>query len=217
MKKLLVAIVALMTSLSTFAGDLDLFFKAGASISKFNLEGSENRTGIAAGIGGKFHITDSRFFIMPQLMYAQKGQDNEVLISEDPVVGVAPVLFHMIEAPILFGANFDLPVKDLAINAGVGPYIAYDFRFNENNENMKYLKKGSTRRLISHGDVGVSLTFEVQYKRLVVFYDYDLGLRDATQNVTKLGQSLNHRSMRIGAGYTFPTLNISKQRKKRQM
>lgn len=206
-----------MTSLSTFAGDVDLFFKAGASISKFNLEGSENRTGVAAAIGGKLHITGSRFFIMPQLMYAQKGQDNEVLVSEDPVLGIAPVLYHMIEVPVLFGGQFDLPVKDMHLCVGVGPYISYDYRFNENSENMKYLKKGATRQLLSHGDLGIDFNLEVHFKRLMVFYEYDLGLRDITQNVTVLGQSLNHRSMRIGAGYTFPTLNLSKQRKKPQM
>lgn len=215
MRKILVAIVALMTSLSAFAADLDLFLKGGVSISKFNLENSENRMGVAAGFGGKFLISDSRFFIMPQAMYAQKGQENGVELSNGMVM--MPVLYHMIEIPVLFGGQFDLPVTDMKIAVGAGPYVAYDFRFNERDEQMSFLLDENDKlRKVSHGDVGVSLTFEVHYKRLFVFYDYDLGLRDITQDKYGISQTINHRSMRIGAGYTFPTLTASK-RKKPQM
>jgi hypothetical protein len=102
-------------------------------------------------------------------------------------------------------------------NVGAGPYIAYDFRFNEYTENMKYVRTPTRMKGLSHGDLGVAFAFEFHYKRLFVFYDYDLGLRDLTQNTSVLGQTLCHRNMRIGAGYTFPTLTIGKQRKKPQM
>lgn len=220
MRKILVAIVALMTSLSAFAADIDLFFKGGVSISKFNVDESENRMGVAAGLGGKFYISNSRFFIMPELMYAQKGQENEVVIVEKNKA-ISPVMFHMVELPVLFGGKFDLPVKDMHLNVGAGPYIAYDFRFNEYSENMKVLRdtrdSRNAMKLISHGDLGVAFSLEFHYKRLFVFYDYDLGLRDLTQNTSTLGQTLCHRSMRIGAGYTFPTMTVGKQRKKPQM
>lgn len=220
MRKILVAIVALMTSLSAFAADIDLFFKGGVSISKFNVDESENRMGVAAGLGGKFYLSNSRFFIMPELMYAQKGQENEV-VFEEKNKAVAPCMFHMVELPVLFGGKFDLPVKDMYLNVGAGPYISYDFRYHEYSENMKYIRstKGSKNAMkgLSHGDLGVAFTLEFHYKRLFVFYDYDLGLRDITQNSSILGQTLNHRSMRIGAGYTFPTLTVGKQRKKPQM
>jgi len=220
MRKILVAIVALMTSLSAFAADIDLFLKGGVSISKFNVDESENRMGVAAGLGGKFYISNSRFFIMPELMYAQKGQENEVVIVEKNKA-LSPVMFHMIEMPVLFGGKIDLPVGDMHLNVGAGPYIGYDFRFHEYAENMKYLRNTKDSRnvmkTISHGDLGVAFTLEFHYKRLFVFYDYDLGLRDLTQNTSVIGQTLNHRSMRIGAGYTFPTLSVTKQRKKPQM
>ncbi len=216
MRKILVAIVALMTSLSAIAGDIDLFFKGGATISKFNLEGSENRMGVAAGLGGKFLISDSRFFIMPEAMYVQKGQDNMVVYNDE--LSFLPVLYHMIEVPIVFGAQFDLPVKDLRLGFGAGPYISYDYRFNVVDDAMKYAKSANKYKGLSHGDVGLTFTLEFHYKRLMVFYDYDLGLRDITQRtLNTFDQSLNHRSMRIGAGYTFPRLNVSKQRKKAQM
>ena len=220
MRKILVAIVALMTSLSAFAADIDLFLKGGVSISKFNVDESENRMGVAAGLGGKFYISNSRFFIMPEIMYAQKGQENEVVIVEKNKA-LSPVMFHMIEMPVLFGGKIDLPVGDMHLNVGAGPYIGYDFRFHEYAENMKYLRNTKDSRnvmkTISHGDLGVAFTLEFHYKRLFVFYDYDLGLRDLTQNTSVIGQTLNHRSMRIGAGYTFPTLSVTKQRKKPQM
>ncbi|MDO4523889.1 MAG: porin family protein [Bacteroidales bacterium] len=220
MRKILVAIVALMTSLSAFAADIDLFFKGGVSISKFNVDESENRMGVAAGFGGKFHISNSRFFIMPELMYAQKGQENEV-VFEEKNKAVIPCMFHMVELPVLFGGKIELPVKDMHLNVGAGPYIGYDFRFNENSENMKFVRdtrdSRNAMKLISHGDLGVAFNLEFHYKRLFVFYDYDLGLRDLTQNTSVLGQTLCHRNMRIGAGYTFPTLTIGKQRKKPQM
>lgn len=212
MRKILVAIVALMTSLSAFAADMDLFLKGAVSISKFNLDDSENRMGAAAGFGSRFHISNSRYFISLEAMYAQKGQDSESTLSNGDVL--MPVLFHMIEIPVMFGGQFDMPLKDMYLSAGVGPYIAYDFRFNENSENMKYLRTASTRKLISHGDLGVTFSLGVHYKRLFVFYDYDLGLRDVTQ---AMNMGVKHRSMRIGAGYTFPTLTIGKQRKKPQM
>lgn len=215
MRKILVAIVALMTSLSAFAADIDLFFKGGVSISKFNVDESENRMGVAAGFGGKFHISNSRFFIMPELMYVQKGQENEVVFPNGNAV--TPVMFHMIELPVLFGGQFELPVKDMHFNVGAGPYIAYDFRFNEYTENMKYVRTPTRMKGLSHGDLGVAFAFEFHYKRLFVFYDYDLGLRDLTQNTSVLGQTLCHRNMRIGAGYSFPTLSVGKQRKKPQM
>lgn len=215
MRKILVAIVALMTSLSAFAADIDLFLKGGVSISKFNVDESENRMGVAAGFGGKFHISNSRFFIMPELMYAQKGQENEVVFEKK--VKVLPVMFHMIELPVLFGGKFDLPVNNMHFNVGAGPYIAYDYRFHEYTENMKYVKTPTRLKGLSHGDLGVAFAFEFHYKRLFVFYDYDLGLRDLTQDSSILGQTLSHRSMRIGAGYTFPTMTIGKQRKKPQM
>lgn len=220
MRKILVAIVALMTSLSAFAADIDLFFKGGVSISKFNVDESENRMGVAAGFGGKFHISNSRFFIMPELMYVQKGQENEVEFKEKNKA-VIPCMYHMVELPVLFGAQFELPVKDMHFNVGAGPYIAYDFRFHEYNENMKIVRSTNSSKNamkgLSHGDLGVAFAFEFHYKRLFVFYDYDLGLRDLTQNTSILGQTLSHRNMRIGAGYTFPTLTIGKQRKKPQM
>lgn len=215
MRKFLVAIVALMTSLSVFAGDIDLFFKGGASISKFNLEGSENRMGVAAGFGGKFFISDSRFFIMPQAMYAQKGQDSESQSAN--FCTVDPVMMHMIEVPVLFGGKFDLPVKDMYLTAGVGAYICYDYRFS-GDYGLMYVRTPTGRRGFSHGDVGIAAAFEVHYKKLFLFYDYDLGLRDITKDYNYImGESVNHRSMRIGAGFAFPTLNVSKQRKKPQM
>lgn len=215
MRKILVAIVALMTSLSAFAADLDLFLKGAVSISKFNLEKSENRLGCAAGFGGKFLISNSRFFIMPQALYAQKGQEKEAELSNGMVL--LPVLYHMVEVPLMFGGQFDLPVKDMYLSVGSGPYIAYDFRFNETTENMKYVKSGDKLKGVSHGDVGVALTFEAHYRRLFLFYDYDLGLRDITQRKYNLNEPLSHRSMRIGAGYTFPTMRVDRQRRKPQM
>ncbi len=203
-----------MTSLSAFSADIDLFLKGSVTVSKFNLTGSENRMGAAAGFGSKFHITDSHFFISAQAMYAQKGQDNQV---EANGYYVSPVLMHMIEVPVMFGGQFDLPVKDMKIAIAAGPYIAYDYRFHEYTENMKYIRKETKMKGISHGDVGVSMGLEVHFKRLFVFYDYDLGLRDMNKHSNILGQDLCHRSMRIGAGYTFPTLKLDKQRKKPQM
>lgn len=217
MRKILVAIVALMTSLSAFAADLDIFLKGGVSISKFNLEESENRMGFAAGFGGKFLISDSKFFLMPELMYAQKGQENDVELSTGDVL--ISGMFHMIELPVLFGGQFDLPVKDMYIGIGVGPYVSYDYRFNEKSENMSMIKKNNTNamRLVSHGDLGVALSLEIHYKRLFVFGDYDLGLRDILQGGYNVDQSISHRSMRFGAGYSFPTMSIGKGRRKPQM
>lgn len=216
MRKILVAIVALMTSLSAFAADLDLFLKGGVSISKFNLDESENRMGAAAAFGAKFKITDSKFFIMPQAMYAQKGQENEVLLKEDPITVASPVMYHMIEVPVLFGGEFEL-LKDMSLDFGVGPYISYDYRYHEYTENMKYVKQGTKMKGLSHGDLGVAFTLEVHYKRLFVFGDYDLGLRDITQNTLGIDDKISHRSMRFGAGYTFPAMSIGKQRRKPQM
>lgn len=216
MRKILVAIVALMTSLSAFAADMDLFLKGAVSISKFNLDDSENRMGAAAGFGSRFHISNSRFFISLEAMYAQKGQENEVAISNG--YKVIPALYHMIEVPVMFGGQFDLPVKDMYLTAGVGPYISYDFRLSENDQTgIKFLDSGTKLKGLSHGDLGVAFTLGVHYKRLFLFYDYDLGLRDITQGYYPIDERISHRSMRIGAGYTFPTLTIGKQRKKPQM
>ncbi len=216
MRKILTAIVALMTSLSAFAGDIDLFLKGGATVSKFNHVDSENRMGVAAGFGGKFLITDSHFFVMPHLMYVQKGQNNEVELSNGDIL--VPGLFHMIEVPVTFGGEFNLPVQNMYISIGAGPYISYDYRFNERSENMEMIKHSQNiMRKVSHGDLGITIGLEVHYRRLFVFYDYDLGLRDITQRRYDIDQALSHRSMRMGAGYTFPRLNISKQRKKAQM
>lgn len=215
MRKILVAIVALMTSLSAFAADLDIFLKGGVSISKFNLEESENRMGFAAGFGGKFLISDSKFFLMPELMYAQKGQENEVVYDDQ--ITFNPVMYHMIELPVLFGAQFDMPVKEMKLGFGVGPYISYDYRFTEENNHMMYVKTPSKMKSFSRGDLGVAFSLEVHYKRLFVFGDYDLGLRDITQNTLGIDDKINHRSMRFGAGYSFPTMSIGKGRRKPQM
>lgn len=208
--------MALMTSLSAFAADIDLFFKGGVSVSKFNHVDSESKLGVAAGFGSKFLISDSRFFVMPEAMYVQKGHDSEVELSNGDIL--ISGLFHMIEVPVIFGGQFDLPVSGMYLGVGVGPYVAYDFRFNEKSEDMRMVRRSeNVMKKVSHGDVGVSATFEVHYKRLMVFFDYDLGLRDITQRTLGIDQAINHRNMRIGAGYTFPTMSISKQRKKPQM
>ena len=216
MRKILLAIVALMASLSAFAGDLDIFLKGGVSISKFNLEESENRAGVAAGFGGKFHFGESHFFIMPEVLYVQKGQENQVKINENSYI--SPVMMHMIEVPLLFGGQYNIAgLSSLSIAFGVGPYVSYDFRFHEYTESMKYVMHDNKLKGISHGDIGLALNFEVHYKSLFVFYDYDLGLRDVTSGHYGLANSLCHRNMRIGAGYTFPTMKVDKQRKKPQM
>lgn len=209
MKRIIVCIVTLFTSLTASATDLDLSLKGGATISRFSIDESENVLGFTAAFGGKFHIKESRFFIMPQAMYAQKGQKNEVVYNDQ--VTFLPVRYHMLEVPVYFGAQFNIPNSELSMDFAVGPYVAYDFRFNSISRQMDYVIFKSYRKHLSHGDVGTSFTFALKNKSFSVFYDYDLGLRDITQDSFGIDEKLFHRSMRIGVAFTFPTIHLGKK------
>ena len=75
MKKLIFAVLALMTITTTQAQGLDLGIKAGVNFATFtDASGLDNRTGFVAGafVGGKL---GDRFGIQADLLYSQQGAE----------------------------------------------------------------------------------------------------------------------------------------------
>ncbi len=164
--------------------------KAGAQYSRFSSDGSESRLGIRGGIGGYLPLGESSFYLMPQALYTQKGQDAGQYIGNCTV--------HYAEIPLELGALIKF-TKKIGLGLMVGPYFAVGVAGKCDVPEYTKLFKA-----ISRFDTGISAGLEFHIGRIFVFADYDYGLRNLMRSSDmEIGEHLTTRAGAIGIGFAY--------------
>ncbi len=189
MKKLIMAVLTLLLSAIACAEPISMA-KVGAQFSKMSTDGSESKLGIRGGIGGYLPLGESSFYLMPQAVYAQKGQENGTFLGNCTI--------HYAEVPVTIGALIKFSRK-IGLGLMVGPYAAVGVAGKSDNPEVKDLFK-----MISRFDAGISAGIQFHIKRVFIFADYDYGLRKLMKSPDfEIGENLTTRSGAVGLGFAY--------------
>lgn len=189
MKKLILAVLAILLTTIVYAQPLTMI-KGGAQFSNFSSEDSESKFGIRGGIGGFVPLGQSSFYFMPQLVYAQKGQDAGKFLGDCKI--------HYAEVPLSLGALIKFS-KNVGMGLMVGPYVGVGVAGECNNPEVAKLFDA-----IKRVDAGLSAGFQFHIWKIFVFADYDYGLRDLINSKdNEIGENLTTRSFSAGIGFAY--------------
>lgn len=189
MKKLILAVLTLL--LTTFVSAQPyVMVKGGAQFSKFSSNGSESKIGVRGGIGGYIPLGESSFYLMPQAVYAQKGQEDGKFLGNCTI--------HYAEVPVTIGALLKFNRK-FGLGLMVGPYFSVGVAGKSDSREVRDLFK-----YISRFDAGLSAGLQIHLWKVFLFADYDFGLRNLMQSSDlEIGENLTTRAGSIGIGFTY--------------
>lgn len=189
MKKFVLTTLAILLSTVMYAQSC-FNIKAGVQGSKFSFSDSESRMTIRGGIGGLLQLGESSFYFMPQLLYAQKGQESGGFLNDCTI--------HYAEVPIQIGAIIKFS-KRTGLGLSVGPYAAVGVAGKTDNPQVSDIFDA-----VSRFDAGISAGVQLYLWRVMIFADYDYGLRDImNKDYMDIGEKLTTRSGSVGIGLTF--------------
>lgn len=191
MKKLIIAAFTLLLATIACARPYAIA-KGGAQFSNFGVDDSESLFGIRGGVGGFFPLGESSFCLMPQLIYAQKGQESGSLLEKCKI--------HYAEVPLTIGAFIKF-TRNIGLGLMVGPYAAYGVAGEMKSEyhNEKLFD------LINRFDAGISGGIQFHVWKLFVFADYDWGLKNILKKNEEYGidDTMSTRSGSVGIGFCY--------------
>ncbi|MBQ0156956.1 MAG: outer membrane beta-barrel protein [Bacteroidales bacterium] len=189
MKKLILAVLTLLLTTIVCAQPYTMI-KGGAQLSKFSSDGSESKFGVRGGLGGFVPLGESSFYFMPQLVYAQKGQEDGKFLGNTTL--------HYAEVPLTIGALVKF-TRNVGLGLMVGPYAGVAVAGKCDNPEVSDLFS-----TISRVDAGISGSVQLHIWKIFVFADYDWGLRSIMKDTDyEIGEKLTTRSGAVGIGFTY--------------
>lgn len=190
MKKLIMAMLTLLIATIAYSQPYSMI-KGGAQFSKFSADGSESKFGIRGGLGGFVPLGESSFYFMPQLVYAQKGQEAGKLLGD--------CTLHYAEVPLTIGALIKF-TRHVGLGLMVGPYAGFAVAGKSDDPEMA----DDLFDKISRFDAGISGSVQLHIWKIFVFADYDWGMRNLMHSPDlELGENLTTRAGAIGIGFTY--------------
>lgn len=189
MKKLILAVLTTLLATIVCARPYAIA-KVGAQFSKFNYEDSQSLFGVRGGVGGFFQLGESSFYLMPQAVYAQKGQKSEDYIGQTTI--------HYAEVPLTVGAFVKFS-RNVGLGLMVGPYVAVGVAGKSESP-----YPSDPFETISRFDAGLSGGIQLHIWKIFVFADYDWGLRNILKpNELFKNETLSTRSGAVGLGFCY--------------
>lgn len=189
MKKLIMAVLTTLLATIVCAQPYTMI-KGGAQFSSFSSDGSEPKFGIRGGIGGYIPLGESSFYLMPQAIYAQKGQ------AEGKFLGDCTI--HYAEVPITIGALIKF-TRNIGLGLMAGPFVSFGVAGKCDNPEVTDLFKS-----VSRFDAGINAGLQLHIWKIFVFADYDYGLRNIMGSKDlEIGEKLMTRSASVGIGFAY--------------
>ncbi|MBO5860499.1 MAG: PorT family protein [Alistipes sp.] len=201
MKKIILAVVALMATCTLSAQDLRVGLTGGLNFANLHYSqtnSSDGYLGINLGIKAEYDLSsviEEGFYADARLLYTLKGGRWASLHQN----------LSYLELPLNFGYSYSL-TNDVKIFGGLGPYLAYGIA----GKNVAK-KDGIKVKTPAFGDIYKRFDFGLNYNVGVELYDewqifigFEHGLRNANKSAIE-GETLKMHPLNfyIGCAYMF--------------
>lgn len=179
--------VALFTATTMFAqpeaGTVTIAPKAGISIATLSTDGTESKVGFVGGVEAGYQLNDAMALTLG-VNYAQYGAKTEYM-GQDVKMNM-----DYIAVPILY--NYYLPVKGLAVKAGIEPAFKASAKLKANGASVD-MGDGVNSVIMS---IPVGVSYEMC--NFILDARYNIGVTDAIE-----GGSSKQSAFVITLGYKF--------------
>ncbi|MEP2446983.1 MAG: porin family protein [Balneola sp.] len=163
-----VVILIILFSSSLNAQILSEFgIKGGANFAILsNLDGSETKTGILAGVYTKIKIPVTPVSVQTEVLYAQYGAKQ--------TGGDQDIILNYIQVPVLLKFGFNVPAAPVKPNVFFGPYLS--FKTKAEFENSVAVNPDSFNNNVRDQDYGVVVGAGLDIGKLRFNLRYSAGL-----------------------------------------
>lgn len=155
----------------------------------------DNQLGFHAGAVCAIRMFADLYF-EPGLMFATKGSSTTYTGT-----GTSHNRLYYLEMPLLLSYFFTVIPDVLGLTLNIGPYGALGLFGNDvdyNGTKSAAFSKSELKRF----DAGLRFGGGLEFHRMYLGLNYDMGLRDIAQKGNALGKVVN-RSVMISMGYNF--------------
>lgn len=191
MKKLILAVLTLLLA-TIVSAEPYVMVKGGAQFSHFSFDYSESLFGVRGGIGGYIPLGESSFCLMPQAVYAQKGQETGDFLGKCTI--------HYAEVPLTIGALVKFN-KNIKLGLMAGPYFAFGVAGKNLNTDLMRI---DIFDVLGRFDAGLNAGIQFHIWKIFVFADYDFGLHNLVKKeYSEFCSDFTTRSGAVGIGVAF--------------
>ena len=201
MKKIILAVVALMATCTLSAQDLRFGLTGGLNFANLHFSqtnSSDGYLGINLGIKAEYDLSsviEEGFYADARLLYTLKGGRWASLHQN----------LSYLELPLNFGYSYSL-TNDVKIFGGLGPYLAYGIAGqNVSKKDGIKVKTPAFGDIYKRFDIGLNYNVGVElYDEWQIFIGFEHGLRNANKSAVE-GETLKMHPLNfyIGCAYMF--------------
>jgi hypothetical protein len=200
MKKLFLAVVALMATMSVTAQNMFIKPMVGGTLTTFtgDVENTKMRVGIAAGAEFGYQVSDP-FAVTAGLLVSMQGTN----FKDDKYTKDKSISLTFLNVPIM--ANYYI-IPGLAIKAGIQPGFLLSLKDKYSEDvNGKWIDYDSTNKDgTKKFDLSIPLGLSYEFSDFVIDARYNLGLTNLNDGPNASNYKVKNSVIMLTLGYKIP-------------